>query len=117
MRWTLFALLVTWPISVFWGARLLGLSRTAAATAALLAPLVVSKPGYGFEWGSYVWRGYGLWPQAWGMWLLPIAVGLGSRFIRERRHPIAAPLCLGRVHRVPLPDGLHGRRPARRDRD
>lgn len=89
---TLYLLLATWPISVYIGARLLGWERWAAAGAALLSPLITSIPGYGFEHGSYTWRGLGVWSQLWGMWLLPIAWGMSWRAVsgRAKRYSWAA---------------------------
>lgn len=72
----------TWPVAVYMGARLLGLGKSAALAAAILSPLVSNVDFYGFEMGSYMWRGNGLWSQAWGMWCLPIAFGLGTRYIQ-----------------------------------
>jgi hypothetical protein len=80
-RWTLYLLMATWPITVFWGMRLLGWGRWAAASAALVSPLAVSAPGLGHEYGSYVWHGYGVWSQLWGMWTLPLAWGLSWRAV------------------------------------
>jgi hypothetical protein len=85
IRLPLFVLLGTWPIAVYLGLRLMRLSMRTAAIAAVLAPWVASAPSYGFEHGSYVWRGLGLWTQLWGMWLFPIALGLAWRAIEERR--------------------------------
>ena len=68
-------MLALWPISVFLGARLLSLERWPAAAAALVSPLIVSVTGYGFEHGSYIWAGLGVFTQLWGMWLLPLAWG------------------------------------------
>jgi len=76
---TLHVLLATWPISVYLGARWLGWERWAAGAAALVAPLVLSTPGYGYEHGSSTWRGLGVWSQEWAMWLLPLALGLSWR--------------------------------------
>ncbi len=83
----LYALLAWWPVSVYLGARLMGLGRWASAISALAAPLVVSFPGYGFEHGSYTWRGLGIWPQLWAMWMLPIAWGLSWRAVSGHRSP------------------------------
>jgi hypothetical protein len=83
--WALYLLLALWPVAVYAGARLFGLARWAAAGAALLAPLLVSRPGYGYEHGSYVWQGYGMWTQLWGMWLLPVAWGLTYRAVARGR--------------------------------
>jgi hypothetical protein len=81
---SLYVLLSTWPISVYFGARLLGWERWAASGAALVSPLLVSIPGYGFEHGSYTWRGLGVWSQLWAMWLLPLSWGLSWRAISGR---------------------------------
>ena len=92
-RWafsgTLYLLLVTWPISVYLGARLMGWDRWTAAGAALVSPLIVSTPGYGYEHGSYTWRGLGVWSQLWGMWLLPLAWGFSWRAISGRSKTLA----------------------------
>ena len=80
-RWAGYLLLALFPLSVYWGARLLGWSRWTGAAAALVTPLLVSSIGYGYEHNSYVWLGHGLWSQEWGMFMLPIAWGLSWRAI------------------------------------
>jgi hypothetical protein len=82
-RWSLYLLLALWPISVYVGARLLGLGAWPAAAAALISPLLSSAPGLGYEWSSYVWRGSGTWAQLWGMWALPLAWGLSWRAVAK----------------------------------
>jgi hypothetical protein len=90
-RQTDYLLLATWPIPVYAGARLLGLGRWEAATAALLSPMLVNVTGYGFEWGSFVWLGSGMWSMLWALWLLPLALGLAWRAIsRHERVALAA---------------------------
>jgi hypothetical protein len=84
-RWTLFLLLALWPLGLYAASRLLGLTRGAAAGAAVLAPFVVALPGYGYQVGSYAWWGYGMWSQLWGMWLFAFAVALAWRAIDQRR--------------------------------
>jgi hypothetical protein len=89
--WALFLLMALWPVCVYAAARLFGLSRWAAAGAALVAPLIVSTPGYGYEHSSYTWQGYGMWTQLWGMWLMPLAWGLTFRAVSTgRRYALAA---------------------------
>ena len=56
---------------------------------ASLVLLPVSATNYGNELGSYVWRGYGMFPQLWGMWLLPIALGLTWRAVDAGRLAVA----------------------------
>ena len=79
---TLWVLVGTWPVAVYLGARALGLSKVAAAAAAVAAPLLRSVTGYGFEPFSYTWLGNGLWSQAWGMWVAPLALGWSARAVR-----------------------------------
>jgi Gpi18-like mannosyltransferase len=92
--WLQYLLLALWPISVYCGARLLGWGTWTAVAAAVVAPLIVSKPGYGYEHGSYVWRGYGVYSQLWAMWLLPLAWGLTWRAVSRGRHLAAAAAAL-----------------------
>src|SRR5207237_2474475 len=40
----------------------------------LLAPLLATNGLYGLDLESYVWGGYGLYTQLWGMLLLPLAL-------------------------------------------
>jgi hypothetical protein len=94
----LYLLMASWPISLYIGARLLGWERWVAAGAAVVSPLLLSTPGYGFEYDSYTWNGgLGLWSQLWAMWLLPVALGLTWRAVSARkpsRYALAA-LLLG----------------------
>ncbi|HEU4528421.1 MAG TPA: hypothetical protein VFT80_10895 [Actinomycetota bacterium] len=85
LAWTLYLLLSFWPVAVYAGGRLLGWDRWVSGLAALASPLIVSQPGLGYEYGSYVWRGYGTWTQLWGAWLLPFAWGLSWRAVDEGR--------------------------------
>jgi Gpi18-like mannosyltransferase len=92
--WFLFLLLALWPVSVYLGARLLGWGRWTAAAAAAVSPLVVSASGYGFEHGSYTWRGYGVYSQLWGMWMLPLVWGLTWRAVAHGKRYAAAAAAL-----------------------
>ncbi len=88
--WIQFVLLALWPVSVYVGARLLDWSRWTAVCAAIVSPLVVSAPGYGYEHGSYTWQGYGVYSQLWAMWLLPLSWGLTWRAVTRGHHYAAA---------------------------
>jgi len=85
LAWSMYLLLSFWPFAVYLGGRLLGWEAWPSALAGLASPLIVSAPGLGYEYGSYIWRGYGTWTQLWGAWLLPFAWGLGWRAVDERR--------------------------------
>jgi len=92
-HWSLYLILATWPVAIFVSARWFGLDRWAAASAAALSPLLVSVPGYGFEWGSFTWHGYGMWSEAWAMWVLPLALAAAWRALSGRgSYAVAAAL-------------------------
>ena len=71
-------------MSVYIGFRLMGWDVWTAALAALVSPVIASASGYGFEHGSYTWRGSGVWAQLWAMFLLPIAWGFSWRAVRAK---------------------------------
>ncbi len=83
IQWSLYVLLAFWPLSIYWCGRLFGFDRWAAAAMALVSPLLHSVTGYGYEHASYLWRGNGIWSQLWGMWLLPLALGLSWRAVTK----------------------------------
>ena len=94
-RWSAYLLLVGWPICIYASARLLERSRWTAAIAAAVSPFLMSVPGYGYERGSYEWRGYGVWTQLWAMWLLPLAIALAWRAIARHRSIALAAVLVG----------------------
>jgi hypothetical protein len=84
-RWSLYLLWALWPVALYWSARLFGLSRWVAASAAAVSPLLLSAAGIGYETKAYVWIGYGVWTQLWASWTLPLAWGFTYRAMRDRR--------------------------------
>ena len=93
--WSKFLLVALWPLTVYAFARLLLLRPAAAVAAAVLSPLVATNGLYGLEYGSYLWRGSGLFSQAVAMHLLLLALGFGFRAVQGRREPVAAGVLLG----------------------
>ena len=83
--WLRFLLLLLFPLSVYYAARLLEFDRLRAAAAALVVPLIATNNLYGLEFGSYVWRGSGLYTQSWAMHLLVLTLGLGYRAFSRGR--------------------------------
>jgi len=83
--WVKYLAVVLLPLSFFAAARWLELPPAAAAAAALLCPLIATNYLYGLDYGSYVWLGYGLFPQAVAANLLVLTVGLAFRAIRRGR--------------------------------
>ncbi len=76
-HWICYLLLCTFPLSIYWTGRRLGFTALPAALAGLVASLLSTNGLYGLDMASYVWRGYGLYTQLWGMWLLgPAVAGL-----------------------------------------
>jgi hypothetical protein len=92
---TLYLLLSLWPLAVYAGMRLFGWGPWPSALGALVSPLLASKPGLGYEDGSYAWRGYGTWSQLWGMWMLPLAWGLSWRAVAKKGSYALAALAVG----------------------
>jgi hypothetical protein len=90
-----YVLLCTLPISVYIGARLLGLDRWEAGAAALFSPMLSNITGYGIEWKSFVWSGSGMWSMLWGIWLLPIALGLSWRAVAKGERVALAAFVVG----------------------
>ncbi len=89
-RWSIYLLLALWPLAVYWGGRLFGLSRWTAASAAALSPFLASAAGIGYETKAYVWVGYGVWTQLWASWTLPLAWGFSYRALKSLRFALPA---------------------------
>ncbi|HEY1444745.1 MAG TPA: YfhO family protein [Acidimicrobiales bacterium] len=83
-RWSMYLLLALWPLVIYWTARVFGLGRWTAGAAALVAPLLESWAGIGYEDMAYIWRGYGVWTQLWASWTLPLAWAFTFRALDAR---------------------------------
>ena len=94
-RITLYVLLVSWPLSVYWSARLFQMGRGASVLAAAASPLLMSAVGVGYEPKAYVWIGYGVWAQLWASWTLPLAWGFTWRAMASRRAVLPAVVFVG----------------------
>ncbi len=89
-RWSLYLLWALWPIVIYASARIFGLDRWASAMAAAVSPVLMSAPGVGYEVNGYLWIGYGLWAQEWGMLFLPLAWACTWRAVADRRWTLPA---------------------------
>lgn len=78
-----YVLLCLFPVSIYWSMRRIEFARPEAAFSALAASLISADGLFGFELNSYVWAGYGLYAQLWGMLVLPPALALSYRVARE----------------------------------
>jgi len=78
-----YLLLVGFPLTVYWSMRRLDFSVVAAAVAAAMAALLSSDHRYGFEYDSYVWRGFGMYTQLWAMHLSFITLACLDRVLER----------------------------------
>jgi hypothetical protein len=84
-NWTNYLLLSLFPVSIYWSMRRFGFGRLESTLASLSAPLISTNGLFGFDLNSYVWRGYGLYTQLWGMVLLPPALAQAYAVLRTGR--------------------------------
>lgn len=89
-RWSLYLLWALWPLAIYASARIFGLGRWASLAAAAVSPLLMSRTGVGYEVNGYLWIGYGLWAQLWGMLFLPFAWACTWRALADRRWTLPA---------------------------
>ena len=92
--WIRYLLLCLFPLTIYYSSRLLHLDRPAAVAAALVAPLLSTQGLYGLEYGSFLWRGSGLYTQAWAMHLLPLTLGWAFRAVQSGRGLVRAGVLL-----------------------
>jgi hypothetical protein len=85
LTWLQIFLLSFFPLSIYWAMRRLGFNLLPAALAGLVASLISTNGLYGLDLGSYIWRGYGLYTQLWGMLLLPPALAQGYLTLKTGR--------------------------------
>ena len=84
-RWSLYLMVVLWPVVIYRSGRVFGLPGLAASFAAALSPFLMSAPAVGYEQQAYVWIGYGLWAQLCASWVLPFAWAWTWRAMEDRR--------------------------------
>ena len=89
-----YVLLVALPLTVFWSMRRMGFTAVAAAIGAAASSLLSSGGRLGFDYDSYVWRGYGVFTQLFAMHLSFITLALLHRVIDRGRGYLAAIVAL-----------------------
>jgi 6-pyruvoyl-tetrahydropterin synthase-like protein len=89
-----YALLVAFPLTVFWSLRYMRVPVAGAVVAAAVAPLLSGDFRYGFDYDSYVWRGFGMFTQLCAMHLSFVTLALFYRFFTEGRGARAAVIAL-----------------------
>jgi hypothetical protein len=80
-----YLLMVLFPLTVYLSLRLMEFSAIGAATGAVFSSLLSSSLGFGFDFNSYIYCGYGMYTQLWAMHLIFIATGcLWRALVRGR---------------------------------
>jgi hypothetical protein len=87
-----YLILVAFPLVVYWSMRRMDFSVVAAAVAAAVAGLISGNGTYGFEYGSYIWRGHGMYTQLWAMPLSFITLACLDRLVDRGKGHVAAVL-------------------------
>ena len=85
-----YLLLLGFPLTVFWSMRTMGFTSVASAIAAAASSLLSGDHRYGFEYDSYVWRGFGLFTQLVAMHLSFIALATPHRVANSGTGIVAA---------------------------
>ena len=80
-----YVLLVGLPITVFWSLRRMGVAPAGAAMAAAASPLLSGDFRYGFDYDSYIWRGFGMFTQLAAMHLSFVTVAVAWSALRSRK--------------------------------
>ncbi len=93
-NWSNYLLLSLFPLSIYWSMRHFGFARLTAAMSGLVASLLATNGLYGFDFSSYLWSGYGLYSQLWGMFFLPPALAAGTVYLRTGRGIVLSTLLL-----------------------
>ena len=78
-----YVLLVTFPLTVYWSMRRMEFSQIASAVGAAVAPMLSSSLSYGFDFHTYVWGGYGMFPQLCAMHLMFIGTACLRRVLEH----------------------------------
>ncbi|HEV8404162.1 MAG TPA: glycosyltransferase 87 family protein [Candidatus Limnocylindrales bacterium] len=89
-----YALFVGLPLTVYWSMRRMGFSVVASAMAAAASPLFSGAFRYGLEYDSYLWRGFGMFTQAWAVHLSFIALACVYRVVNRGTGYILAMVAL-----------------------
>jgi hypothetical protein len=82
VRWLLLVLL---PLTVWWSLRKIGVGAPGAVLAGAAAALVSADGKFGIEYDSFVWRGWGMYTQLWGVHLTFIGLAFLHDFLERGR--------------------------------
>ncbi len=100
-----YLLMVLFPLTVYWSMRRMEFSTIAAAVGAAFSSTFSSRIEYGFDYQSYIWLGYGMFPQLCSMHLMFIGAACLHR-VFERSRGFAAAILASAA--IVLSDLLYG---------
>jgi hypothetical protein len=89
-----YVLLVGLPLTVFWSMRRMGFTAVAAAIGAAASSLLSSGGRLGFDYDSYVWRGFGVFTQLFAMHLSFVTLALLHNVMDRGRGYLASIMAL-----------------------
>src|SRR5262249_33522405 len=87
-----YAILLGFPLLVYWSMRRMDFSTVAAAVSAAASSLMSVSVGYGFGYESYDWRGPGMYTQLWAIPLSFLALACLYRLVNHGKGYAAAVL-------------------------
>ena len=82
VRWFL---MVTLPLTVWWSLRKLGVPAAGAVVAGAAAGLVAGNGRFGIDYESFVWRGWGMYTQLWGVHLTFLSLAVVHELLERGR--------------------------------
>lgn len=85
--------LILLPVSFFISARVFGLSYVASLIAAFASHAIITDGLYGIDMTSFLWRGWGLSSQLFGLMFAPLALSFSYQYIVNKKYLVAAVLC------------------------
>jgi hypothetical protein len=90
-----YVLLVGFPLTVFVSMRMMRFSVPACAIAAAASTLLAGNFRTGFEYDSYIWRGWGVYTQLWAMHLSFLTIAATYRAVQDGKRLWLAALLFG----------------------
>jgi hypothetical protein len=85
-----YLLLIGLPLTVYWSMRQLGFPLVAAAVGACASSLISANSRYGFEYDSYIWKGWGMYTQLWAVHLSLLTLACVNRLLERGKGYVAA---------------------------
>src|SRR3989344_5461371 len=84
-HFVIYILLSLFPLSLFIGLRIIGVSWLASGFGALIATQLSTDGLYGLDLSSFLWRGWGLSSQLFAMIWLPLAIAYGWKWLHVQK--------------------------------